>query len=602
MTIVYGFLATEATNRDAGILSTLERGIDAPGVARFVFDEPAFVLKVRATETAAATTARGTTRDGAHVALVGRPLSRADLAQSIANLDSSQVADSVREIDGYWLAFVYGAARKSLEVLCDRLGVAWLYWSQVPGGIAFSSDFGALASALPKHPRLNEGACLQMLTVTYPLDDATCFEEIRLVSPDSALVFREGRVSRTRLRAPEYGDRWAGASQAAKFEALEAALDASYAAWSGPGTSSWTVALSSGKDSRYGLGVLLRHGQRPACATFGLPGSTDVRGAVAICRREGLRHELFNPNRRTSWQSWIGAVQRLGVVAGYQYGAGWAHDWRRTLEGLDGQVVLGSLGDALSGMHLVDRFAGDWLANWEAWALGERDDGTWAGSDMLRAEVRDRTRGLLRASFVRAWEGATFALEHQKGLHLDLLCRQRRATASQINFLSDAVPVGPLLYTRAMIDFWSNLGYEDLRGQSLYLDYARARFPTLFAPARPPSLLARARGTTVNAIVAAVPSLRARLAPPEIDVGAQVAQHLDRLRALVREYGDVVSKIVDLAALNGWIDGFSARGGLKAGQLQRFWNLLLLVEAGMGDRDPATREAQRAPQRARISA
>jgi hypothetical protein len=106
----------------------------------------------------------------------------------------------------------------------------------------------------------------------------------------------------------------------------------------------------------------------------------------------------------------------------------------------------------------------------------------------------------------------------------------------------------------------------------------------------------------VNAIVAALPGLRVRLAPPEIDVGALVAQHLDRLRTLVRGYGDVVSKIMDLTALHGWIDGFSARGSLKAGQLQRFWNLLLLVETGLGDRDPAAREAQRAPQRTRISA
>jgi hypothetical protein len=295
-------------------------------------------------------------------------------------------------------------------------------------------------------------------------------------------------------------------------------------------------------------------------------------------------------------------VQRLGVVAGYQYGAGWAHDWRQMLEGIGGQVVLGSLGDALSGMHLVDRFAGDWLANWEAWALGERDDGGWAGSDMLRPEARSRARGLLRASFLRACDGGTFGFAHQKGLHLDLFCRQRRATASQINFLSDAVPVAPLLYTRAMIDFWSNLGYEDMRGQSLYLEYARTRFPTLFAPARRPSLLARARGTTLNAIVGAFPSLRPHLAPPEIDVGAQVAQHLERLRRLVRDYGDAVSKIMDLTALNAWIDSFSARGSLKAGQLQRFWNLLLLVEVGMGGRSPAGREAHRVMQRTRISA
>jgi hypothetical protein len=599
--IAYGLLLTHGAAGDSSLLAKLANGIDAPGTDEAVIDAPGFVLRLRKPEAGAVTGVLGTTRDGARVAIVGRPLGDDDLAQRISRLGSGEVAQFLRDLDGYWLAFAYDESRHSLELCCDRLGFAWLYWAQVPGGVAFSSDFGALVRSLPQHPRLNADACLQMLTLTYPIDDATAFEEIRLVAPDSALAFRSGRVSRTPLRNSEYGDRWAGASRAVKFEALEAALDASYRVWSGPGGSGWAVALSSGKDSRYGLGVLLRHGQCPACATFGMPGSTDVRGAAAICRSEGLRHELFNPNRRTSWQSWGSAVRRLGVVAGYQYGAGWAHEWRRTLGGLDAQVMLGSLGDALSGMHLVDRFAGDWLANWEAWALGERDDGTWAGSDMLRAEARARARGLLRASFLRACAGATFALEHQKGLHLDLLCRQRRATASQVNFLSDAVPVAPLLYTRAMVEFWSNVPYEDLRDQSLYLDYARTRFPTLFAPAHRPSLLSRARGTTVNAVVAALPALRPRLMPPEIDVGAQVAQHLDRLRGLLRDYGDIVSKIMDVAALNGWIDGFSARTSRKAGQLQRFWNLLLLVEAAMGSSSDATQVAPPVPQRTSIS-
>jgi len=580
MTILYGLLAMQTLHCDRRILSKLQGEIDTPGVDEVVVDEPGFVLRLRRTGSEATRVILGTAQDGVRVAIVGRPLG---VAQDVAQLEGGQVAESVRELDGYWLAFAYDEQRQSLEVLCDRLGVAWLYWARVPDGVAFSSDFGALARSLPRVPRLNEDACLLLVTLTYPVDDSTCFDEIRLVSPDSALTFQEGRVSRKRLRAPEYGDRWAGASLAAKFEVLEAALDASYKAWSrADAPTDWAVSLSSGNDSRYGLGVLLRHGQRPACATFGLPGSTDVKGALAACRQERLRHELFNPDRRTPWQSWSAAVQRLGVVAGYQYGAGWAHDWRRTLASLKGQVVLGYLGDALSGRHVVDRFGGDWLANWEAWSLDERADRSWTSSDVLRAEARDRVRDMMRAALLQACDGAQFAFAHQQALHLDLFCRQRRIAASQVNFLSDEVPVAPLFYTRAMIDFWSNLAYDDLRGQALYLDYARARFPTLFTPPRPPSLLRRARGTLVNALVATFPSLRRHLAPPEIDTRLLVAQHLNRLRALIRDHGDAISQIVDPAALSGWVDGFRTRESMRAPQLQRFWNLLLLVEAGVG--------------------
>jgi hypothetical protein len=582
MTILYGLLATETLQCDRRLLAKLQSEIDTPGGDETLVDEPRFALRLRRTGDEGTTTLQGTTRDAVRVAIVGRPLG---MVADIGQLDGRRLAEAVRELDGYWLAFAYDEQRQSLELSCDRLGVAWLFWARVPGGVAFSSDFGALARCLPKAPRLNEDACLLLATLTYPLDDATCFDEIRLVSPDSALTFQGGAVSRRRLPTPEYGDRWAGASRAAKFDALDAALAASYAAWSRPGESAaWTVSLSSGNDSRYGLGVLLRHGQRPACATFGLPGSADVRGAVATCRQAQLRHELFNPLQRTAWESWRGARQRLGVVAGYQYGGGWAHDWRRTLARLRGQVVLGYLGDALSGRHLVDRFGGDWLANWQVWSLDERADRSWTGSEVLRPQARERVRGMLRAALLDACNGARFAFTHQQALHLDLLCRQRRIAAAQVNFLSDEVPVAPLFYTRAMIDFWSNLAYDDLRGQALYLDYARARFPTLFTRPRPPSIRARAQGTLLNAVVAAFPGLRRHLAPPEIDTRALVAQQLNRLRGLVRDHADAITGLVDPAALSRWVDRFGSRESVRASALLRFWNLLLLVELGAGGR------------------
>ena len=472
-----------------------------------------------------------------------------------------------------------------------------------PAGWRFPSDFGALARSLPKVPRLNENACLQMLTLTYPVDDATCFEEIRLVSPDSALTFQEGRVSRKRL--PSVRVRRPLGRGVARREVRGTGGGARCGLRGLVGSGRFAL------DRRPFVGERLAIRPRGSCSGTGsarparlsacpAARTSEERSRSVAARdcgmnfsiRLGARRGNHGAGRCSGWASWP-AIST--VPAGRMTGVGRSADstarWCWAASATRSPACISSTAFRETGSPTG-----------RPGALGERDDGSWAGSDMLRREARDRVRGLLRTSFLRACEDATFGLDHQKALHLDLLCRQRRATASQINFLSDAVPVAPLLYSRAMIDFWSNLPYEDLRGQSLYLDYARARFPTLFAPARSPSLLSRARGTTVNAIVAALPSLRARLAPPEIDVGAQVAQHLDRLRTLVGGYGDVVSKIMDLTALHGWIDGFSPRGSLKAGQLQRFWNLLLLVETGLGDRDPAARELQRAPQRTRISA
>ena len=585
MTIIYGFFTDDSENREQSALSTLGREIGADSAAHAVLDAPGFGLRLCRQDGGTTIAVRGTTRDDVDVAIVGRPLDHEKLAQSIPHLEWRDVRQRLAKLDGYWVAFGLDRKGHALELLCDHLGVAWLYWARVPGGLAFSSDFGALARSLPKRPRLDDNACLLMLTLTYPLGDVTCFEDIRLVSPGSVLKYSRGEATHERLTSPVYEDRYAGASRKQKYEALDAIFEASYRSWSLPGASPpWAVALSSGNDSRYALGLLLRHQERPACATFGLPGSDDVRGAAAVCRREGLQHTFFSTNRRTSWESWRGAVQRLGVVAGFQYGAGWAHDWRHTLRGLGGQAVLGFLGDALSGRHLVERSGGDWIADWEAWSLDLREDGAWSGSDLLRSEVRNSIRDSIRGALTEECRDVQFAFEHQKALNFDLFSRQRRITASQIDFLTDEVAVAPLFYTKDMIDFWSSLAYADLKGQKLYLEYARERFPSLFPPPRPPSLYQRARGTLVNLAISLHPDLKRHLAPPEIDTRALVGQHLDLLRALIRDYGEALDHIVDIAALNSWLDRFHTREGLRAPRLQRFWNLLILVESGFAGR------------------
>ncbi len=142
------------------------------------------------------------------------------------------------------------------------------------------------------------------------------------------------------------------------------------------------------------------------------------------------------------------------------------------------------------------------------------------------------------------------------------------------------IPVAPSFYTAEMVTFWSNLDYGDLNRQSLYLPYARDRFANLFTPPRPPSLYRRARGTLTNLVIRLYPDLRRSLAPPEIDTRALVGQHLDRMRSLIRDYGEAIDHIVDVAALNRWLDQFGTRESVNAPRVQRFWNLLLLVEAG----------------------
>lgn len=581
MTIIFGFLAATLPDEHVRRLAMLS---EADGTDEVALSRTGLVVNARVGAAQATDRILATTVEGVSILLIGRPVFRKGEQVDLGRLGWDEVADSLRKIDGYWIAFAYDETKRRLKVLCDRLGVGWIYWAQTPSGIAFSSDFQALLRLLPGPARLDETSCVLSLTITYPLGSSTCFAGISLVSPETALEFHDGRVREEQLDTLDYGDRWVGVPRDAKLEALDAALDGSFQTWSSDARQPWTVALSSGKDSRYGLGLLLKHAQRPGCITFGRRGSPDAKGATATCRREGLTHHLFHPEACTSWDSWKSSVQRLGVVAGFQYVAGWGHEWRRALSAQGGQVVLGFLGDALSGHHLVDRFRGDWLANWEAWSLDLRADGSWTGSQVIRPEIRARVRESIRAALCAEIAHREFPLPHQLALHLDLFSRQRRAAASQINFLTDEVAVAPLFYTTELLEFWANVEYEDLRSQALYLDFARARYPRLFAPPQRPRLIDRAKGTLVNLAADTWPSLGLRLKPPEIDTGTIVNRHLDDLRRLTRDCADAVAHIVDIPALHKWLAEFGTHRGPEAQELLRFWNFFMLVEAGLAKR------------------
>jgi hypothetical protein len=185
MAITYGFFATGSGDRDRNILSKLERSICRASTKLFERGGSHLAAALPARRATDAIT--GITRDGVRIAIVGRPLIGEGAGLDVTQLEWSKLAALLRKLDGYWLAFAYDTKANYLEVECDHLGVAWLYWAWVPGGVAFSSDFGALARCLPAAPRLNDDACLLSLTLTYPVDDSTCFHEIRVVSPRAAL-------------------------------------------------------------------------------------------------------------------------------------------------------------------------------------------------------------------------------------------------------------------------------------------------------------------------------------------------------------------------------------------------------------------------------
>jgi hypothetical protein len=475
---------------------------------------------------------------------------------------------------GRWIALAHDRQSGGLRLMADPLGTAWLYLGRFEGGYVFASDFGAVASALPGRLTPDYDTVAAYLGLGYTPDDRTCFHEITILPPGAVVELRpEGPVV-LRARCRIYGDRHASLPVPAKYELLDGVLDRSIGDWCGGRGADLVVSLSGGYDSRYALALLQARGIAPRCMTFGHPRSKDARGARGLCEALGLDFELYTMER-TSWATWERCVQQAGVIGGFQWGA-WAEDWLERLRRAGRSVLLGYLGDALSGKHLVQRpeHRGDWLRDWETWSL---DEG-WAGSPLLRPEAGDRLRRVVRERLDQVAGEAEVAFPHQRALHLDLYGRQRRFVAAQPNLMARFVSPVPFFYTMEGIDFWSNLPFDDLRRQALYLSYARARFPALFGePKRPASPLLRVRGALTNLGVRLVPALKQVLAPGEIDRRAIIRRHRVEIVEVVKAVGPLLEPLVDPLRVTRAIETYPRGADLNTVQLLRLVNLAALL-------------------------
>jgi hypothetical protein len=475
---------------------------------------------------------------------------------------------------GRWIALAHDRQSGGLRLMADPLGTAWLYLKRFEGGYVFASDFGAVASALPGRLTLDYDTVAAYLALGYTPDDRTCFDEITILPPGAVVELRpEGPIA-LRARRKTYGDQHASLTATAKYERLDGVLDRSIRDWCGSRGSDLVVSLSSGYDSRYGLALLQARGIAPRCMTFGHPRSNDARGARALCEALGLEFQLYT-GEGTSWATWQRCVEQAGVIGGFQWG-GWAEDWLGRLARAGPAVLLGYLGDALSGKHLVQRpeHGGDWLRDWETWSL---DEG-WAGSPLLRPEADERLRRVARERLHQVAGEADVAFPHQRALHLDLHGRQRRFVAAQANLMARFVSPIPFFYTMDGIDFWGNLPYEDLRRQALYLSYARDRFPRLFGQARRrPTPARRAWGALTNLGFRLVPGLRQALAPGEINREAITARHRGEILGLLRAVVPLLEPLCEPARLTRAIEAYPRGADLNTVQLLRLVNLALLL-------------------------
>ena len=572
-------------------------GVDAPGLARAlaeasrrranaearsIHDEPSLSLW-SVVWRPGSVVAASRLEDGSYVAIAGDPDLRGERPERI--FASCSVEATSTSADGAppplpdrrWTAAFYRPGSARIRLLGDRLGTAWLYIAETPDVILFGPDYGALLATLPALPRVDRETAIVTLALAYAPDDRTCHEGVTILPPGTLIELDAAGAREIRRARPRFGDRAAGLSPAAKEHRLEELIEEAGRVWLPERDDALVLSLSGGNDSKYGVLLLTRRMRRAHAVTFGAPSSFDARMARAITRRLGWEATSYYDHDATDWTGWTRSVSIAGTTGGYQW-SGWADAWLTLLERLGNEVMLGFLGDAISGRHLVRAAgsSGSWLDHWMAWSL---DEG-WADSPVLHSHLASEMREISRARFEAMLRGVDTAYPHQSALHFDWYARQRRHTASQANLIDRHAKPIPFFYTGAMLDFWANLPYEDLERQSLYLRYARTRAPELWPPPRPASFASRALGTARNALAAMVPGLKRALLPTEIDIGRIIAQNRARLADLVEQEGESVSLVADPGRVVASIRGFPGSTEMTSFQIMRLTNWLLVLRTG----------------------
>lgn len=530
-----------------------------------------------------------TGEDGSACLVAGRLVGGAGPARDLFEPALGGGRAEAVDADGCWLALSAGADGAALRLHADPLGVAWLYLARSPEGILFSNDYGALLRTLPAAAPLDEETALVTLALSYAPDARTCAQGVEMLPPGSLVEASRRGIRTLSSLSPPYGDRHAGLTDDQKQEMLGSVLDTGVRNWCDGAARPLVLSLSGGSDSRFALAHLLRLGDPPRCVTFGHPGSPDVRAARAAARRAGLETRLFYRHDATSWPAWKRCIEQIGSTGGFQW-SGWAEDWLAFVREIGGSVLLGYLGDTYSGKNLADlpQRPGDWFENWIAWSL---DEG-WSDSPLLTRQTQKRIETLVRERFHAVMDGIPFAYPHHIQMHLGLASRLRRHVAAQPNIMTRFVDPLLFFYTSAQRAFWTNVPYEDMRGQRLYLTYARRRFPDLFRPERRRVLAARAWGTARNLLIARAPLLRPWLAPPEIDLARHVTENRARIVALLDAAVPLVGHWFDVPALRSALHAFPAPGGLTRFQAMRLANLLLVLQAGTSSDAPVAKSSE----------
>jgi len=203
---------------------------------------------------------------------------------------------ALRDINGHFALSLWDAATATTTLACDRQGFKTLYYVELPGRIAFASDYKALL-ALPDCPaELDRDALQTYLTLFSCPPGRSLLRGVKPLAQAAVLQVRDGRATLSQFWKPQrrQSQRSFGESAKTLRTTLETAFTAQLAGYDRAG-----LLLSGGFDSA-ALLALVRH-VRPdlKIATYTVGHSAtdpDIFGARNVAAHFGTEHhELFYP-------------------------------------------------------------------------------------------------------------------------------------------------------------------------------------------------------------------------------------------------------------------------------------------------------------------
>lgn len=472
-----------------------------------------------------------------------------------------------QQIPGRWIALSTSSTENSLQLACDPLGALWVYWAKVRGGVALSCDFGSLAAQLRGELTSNIDSLSIELVLGFIPGDETLFDEIKLCPPGSVIEFKDSQARIVLRRPVTYGDRYASQSLQQKFDHLDALFSRITDSTFRPEADDLVLSLSAGYDSRYSLAYLHDRGFVPPLCTFGNPESREVAGARLVAEKVGREPLIFDiPS--ADWAQWKQSIQYLGNSGMIQW-PGWSGSWLEFLAGNGSILIIGYLGDAVSGKKIDEGAFGDGLQS----VIERNVDGGWVESELLRPAIRAKLDDLLHGKLEAELADASFLFPHQRALHLDLYGRQRRWTAAQPNLISRRMRPGLFFYDPGMLEFWSNLPPADQTKQGFYLAFARHRFPELF---QPPSSRKSLGARVLNRLLGRANSNP----PPVIDRQRIIETNIERISALAAEVEPMADSVIDIRRFQHEIRKPATSRAITDYQIIRAANVFHLLELG----------------------